>query len=91
MSDTISIVSDACKEQIAFLSPRQTLVAIEELTTNIQALRTLTGATSQVKADVLDEGEIARINQMGVEATNLVYVLSEKIELLRASLNLPNR
>ncbi len=87
----ISMVSDTCKDQIAFLSPRQKLVAIEELTTNIQALRTLTGATSQVRADVLDEGEASQINRMGVDATNLVYLLSEKVELLRASLNLPNR
>ncbi len=91
MSDQISSVSEHCKEHIALLSPRQTLMTIEDLTTNVQALRTLVGATSQVKVDALDEGEVVRINMMGVEATNLIYLLSEKIALLRASLNLPNR
>jgi hypothetical protein len=91
MDKNISIVSDHCKEQIAFLSPKHKLEAIEDLTTNIQVLRTLINSTTQIKADVLDEGEVARIVTMRNETTNLVYLLNEKLDLLRASLNLSNR
>lgn len=91
MSNQISVVSDECKATIEEMSPHQKLVAIEELTTNIQALRTLIASSSQMKADMLDEGEVAHINSMGNEAQSMLYKLSEKVDLLRASLNLPKR
>tara|TARA_B100000700_G_scaffold311500_2_gene393768 strand:- start:185430 stop:185738 length:309 start_codon:yes stop_codon:yes gene_type:complete len=90
MSDRLTTVSGQCKEQIELMTPRQKLATIEELTTNVQALRTLTGAANQVMVDALDDGEIREVNMMGVRATNLIYTLTEKLALLRESLDLPN-